>query len=297
MGCESDKKNLGVDKCTDLPTLIRGIITTPPDFKGTAAEIVTQTFWQNAIADDKNSRIFLWPKFATVPEDRSTETIYEDNPVSFSHILDGRYRWMGHISKSLCFHKAAFSHRSSTDRVFLIDGKNNIIGTYVGDNLTGDPQYAGFSLDLLNIENLKFSDGSVSTKTPILVALADPMEFNDPVYGAYMFKVSFLNLLAPLTDVEIEVLAEVTAKITIKVTTKCDGSPVTGLVKADFEVTTTLGAAQVIDTVVETEDGTYEVNHATAFVDGFISLVDPQTLSVYPTLALEILAAVAVDIP
>jgi hypothetical protein len=297
MGCESDKKNLGVGKCTDLPTLIRGIITTPPEFKATAANLVLQTFLQNAIADDANSRIYLWPKFSTVPENRSTETIYEDNPVSFSHILDGRYRWLAHISKSLCFHKAAFSHRSSTDRVWLIDGKNNLIGTYVGDDINGDAEYAGFTLDLLNVENLMFSDGSVSTKTPILIALADPMEFNDPVYGAYMFKVPFLNLLAPLTDVEIVVTAQVAGKITVTVKTKCDQSPVTGLVEADFSVTTTVGAAQTIDTVTETEDGTYEITHATAFVDGFVDIVGPQALSVYPTLALESLGKATVDIP
>jgi hypothetical protein len=297
MGCEADRKNLGVGKCTDLPTVLRGIIEVPPEFQATAAQMVSQTFWQDYIANDINSRAYLWPKFATIPEDRSTDTIYEDNPVSFSHILDGRYRWMCQIAKSLCFHKAAFSHRTSTQKILLIDGKNNIIGPYIGDNVGGDALYSGFTLDLLNVENLKFSDGSVSTKTPLLVALADPIEFNDPVYGAYMFKVPFLNLLAPLTDAEIVVTAEATAKITVTVKTKCDGSPVTGLVDADFVVTTTAGAAQTIDSVSETEDGTYEINHATAFLDGFVDIDPPTVLSVYPTLALESLGQVAVDIP
>lgn len=297
MGCESDKKNLGVGKCTDLPKVLRSFIETPPEFKATAAEWLTQTFLQDAIADDKNSRIFFWPNAADVPEDRSTETSYEDNAVSLSHLLDGVYRWLFKFSKSICFHKAAFSHRTSIGRAALRDMANNILVTYVGDNEAGEALYAGFTIDLLNTEGLKISDGTVTTKTPVLLALADPNEINDPVYGAYMIKVPFLSLLQPLTDAEIVVTGEATAKITVTVKTKCDGSPVTGLVKADFSVTTSVGAAQVIDTVVETQDGTYEINHATAFVDGFVDIVLPKVLSVYPTLALESLGKVAVDIP
>ncbi len=296
MGCIIDKKNLGTGRCQDLPSLIRGIITTPADFKATEADIADQTFWQDAIADSADVRIYLWPLFATVPEDRSSETIYEENPVSYDLVLDGRYRWMAQIAKSLCFHKAAFTHRGKGDRVWIIDGKKNVIGTYVGVNDSDEALYSGFTLDLLNPENLKFNDGSVSTKSPLLIALADPNEVNDAVYGAFMFACAFLHLLQPLTDVTIvSGDTQTTSNITVDVAVKCDDTAVSGLVAGDFSVTTTAGASQTITTVTEssTVPGRYVINRASgSYVDGF----GPQDLSLYPDSAYEAIT-MTLDIP
>jgi len=297
--CVNNKQNLGVGRCADLPQLIRGIITTPADFKLTEEDIADQTVWQAALADENiNSRIFLWPLFATVPENISTETVYEDNPVAYNHVLDGRYRWKCMISKSLCFHKAAFTHRSNSDRVWLIDARNNIIGTYVGVNDDGDAVYSGFSLDLLNVENLLMNDATISTRTPIIVALKDPNEVNDITYGAFMFKLSFINLLKPLTDVNITVVSVAADEIVVDVTIKCDGTAVQGLEAADFSVTEADGDAQLITAVTEGDDGRYTITRASgSYVDGFVNLIaDPTAISLYPNAAYDGVE-VALDVP
>lgn len=282
MACLDNKSNLGFGRCGDLPGLIRGIITTPASFKLSEEDAQDQTEWQAALVAARSSRIYLWPYFATVPEFIGTETTYEDTPVSYTHVLDGRYRWRAMISKSLCFHKAAFTHRSNGgDRVWLIDSRNNLIGTYVGDE-GGVAQYAGFTMDVLHTENLMFNDGSVSTKTPIVIALKEPNEVNDSVYGAHMIAASFLNLLAPLTDVVLAIVGSPTSsEVVVSVKVKCDGTPVTGLVLADFVYPT-----ETITTVTETGEGVYTLA-GTGFSTGTITLDDPDQLSVYPTSAYE----------
>lgn len=281
MACLDEKANLGFGRCGDLPGLIRGMITTPATFKLTEAEAQDQTEWQAALVAAASSRIFLWPMFSTVPEFIGTETTYEDTPVSYTHVLDGRYRWRAMISKSLCFHKAAFTHRSNNDRVWLIDSKNRLIGTYVGNNGSGVAQYAGFTLDLLNTENLMFNDGSVSTKTPIVIALKDPNEVNDSVYGAHMISASFINLLAPLTDVVLTIVGSPTSSsVVVDVKVKCDNTPVTGLVTADFILTgETVTAAESA-----TVPGRYTLS-GSGFTTTTLTLDTPDNLSVYPTSA------------
>lgn len=302
--CVIDPKNLGTGRCLALPGMIRGIIETPASFKATAAQIADQTFWQAAITDSANTRIWLWPLFSDIPEDRKTETVYEENPVSYDKVIDGRYRWLGKISKSLCFHKAAFTHNGKGNRLWLLVTSKtsgmNIIGTYVGDNESDVAQYSGFTADLVNVENLEFNNGSVSSKTPIVIALEDPSEVNHDVYGAFMFAAQFIKLLSPLTDVTLEVVGTpTTTEIVVDVSVTCDETPVTGLVAADFSVLTTAGVTQLISTVAEssTVPGRYTITRASgSYVDGTVDLVGPQDLSIYPDSAYETVAAADVNV-
>lgn len=285
--CLDAKKNLGVGRCADIPGLIKGIITTPADFEISESNAALQTQWQAALVATLTSRVYLWPYFSNVPEFIGSETAYEDTPLSYLHVLDGRYRWRAMINKSLCFHKAAFTHRSNGDRVWLIDSKNNLIGTYLRDE-NGEAILGGFSMDLLNTENLMFNDGSVATKTPLVIALKDPNEVNHDVYGAVMVEAAWINQLAPLTTVDITLISADASTVVVSVTVECDKTPVNGLIQADFAVTDAGGSPIALTGATETGDGIYTLTSAAAFVDsGAIALVDPASLSVYPQSAYE----------
>jgi hypothetical protein len=263
--------------------MIRGMITVPDNFRISETDAAIQSVWQAALVAARSARIYKWPLFATVPEYIGTETTYEENPVSYLFLVDGRYRWRVSIAKSLCFHKAAFTHRATNGRVFLIDSKNRLIGTYIGDE-NGVAILSGFTLDLLNPENLIFNDGSVGTKSPIVVSLADPNEVNHDVYGAVMIDAPFLGSLAPMTDVLITIITEAADEIVVSVQIKCDETPVSGLVTGDFVYEDENGDPVVL-TAEETEDGVYVLTGT--FPDGTLTLEPAATLSLYPASAYE----------
>jgi hypothetical protein len=287
MACLDEKKNLGVGRCADMPREIRGIVTTPSTFEISESNAALQTQWQAALVAAANVRIFLWPMFKTIPEFIGTETTYEDTPVSYSHVIDGRYRWRAQISKSLCFHKAAYTHRSNNDRIWLIDGGNRLIGTYLRDE-GGEAILGGFSMDLLHTENLMFNDGSVSSSTPLVIALKDPNEVNHDVYGAVLVAAPWIGQLAALTDVVITVVSADASEVVVTVKVACDLTPVNGLVLADFVVLDSAGSPVTVTGAPETGDGEYTLASAAAFADDdTITLDAPASLSVYPQSAYE----------
>ncbi len=271
--CAEDKINLGVGKCNDLPKIIVGMITTPDDFSLTYENAALQASWQAAILASKSVRIYKWPKFSKLPEYTGTETTYDDNPISIQAVLDGKYRWKVNISKSLCFHKAAFSHRATSGRVILIDADGNYYGTKVGENLFG-----GFTLDMLHTENLQFNDGTVASSTPIVVALADPNEVNHSEFGILKVAAPWNNLLKVLTDVTITVVSEADDEIVVTIAQKCDGTPLEGLADDDFVLLETDGSSQTIAGITE-DEGTYTIT-GSGFVSGTIGLVAPSELSI-----------------
>lgn len=267
--CIVEKENLGLSKCNQLPGLIRGMITTPQNFKFSAADSVDETKWQDALLNPKASRIYLWPFFVSF-EDISEEAQYEETALAYLLVRDGNYRYRAGIKENLCIHKAMYTHRSSQDRVFLIDDQNQIIGT---TNDAGD--FMGLSLQLLNTEKMKFSDGSVSTKSPIVIALSNNKEFDKD--GAIL-TADFVNTLQRIVDVELTVISASATTIVVDAKVKCDGTMVNGLVLADFLLKTTLGAAQTITSIAE-NDGRYTLTD-TDFADGTLQLRPPLTLSI-----------------
>jgi len=132
MDCDVIKKNLGVTKCDRLPQLFRGMITTPLNFKITAANLATpallQTALQTAIEAGIANRIYLWPTFVGF-ESASEEAIYEETPLADLLVRDGKYRFRFHIKKNLCLHRAMFTHRGADQRVFFFDIENQLFGT------------------------------------------------------------------------------------------------------------------------------------------------------------------------
>lgn len=273
--CSLNKQNLSKSRCTKLPALPRSMFTTPSDFILTSANLASaaalRTAFQNALKAAVDSRIYKWPKFSSA-EDVSEEAVYSETPFGSRKIRDGNYRFRFGISKSLCQHKAMFSHSAPDDgRVIVIDSENQIWLTQDSDG-----NYRGLSMDMINVEKIKINMGDVLTETPVYVSLSDNKELDE---NGFLFDCTVFNELEPLTDVELTVSLVSSADFTVTVTQKCDGTPVSGLVKADFVVTNNAGAAQVVNTVVEGEDGVYLVDASTTFIDGFVDLVEPDTLT------------------
>jgi hypothetical protein len=289
--CSTDpKQNLGASKCNKLPGLFAGAITTPANFSIPAATLANpaalKTFLQNALKAGLASRIYLWPTFSNC-EAVSEEVVYEETPLTDIRVRQGKYRFRAHISKNLCLHKAMFSHSGSDDRVIFFDLNNNFFMTELSN---GDG--AGFRTSLINVEKLIISDGSVATKSPVYFVLKDHNEIDD---RGLMIPADFVGELIPLTDAEIILSSVLAGSFTATVRSKCDGTPVSGLLLADFLAFTSAGGAQNPTSVTETSvgSGVYNVVRTGNFVDGTVTLRDASLLTVT---AFEVLTSATLDV-
>jgi len=182
-----------------------------------------------------------------------------------------------------------FTHRRTSGRVFLIDQNGALIGTELSN---GD--FAGFSIALLNTEKLKFTDGSVATESPIVVALSNNIELDKN--GAMFDASDFISELYRIVDVELEIVGTPSATtIVVNVTTVCDNTPVTGLGSGDFLLVDDDNGATHAQTAAEssTIPGQYTLT-GVSFEDSTLTLDPPDVLSIK---AYESIAAVAVNIP
>jgi hypothetical protein len=276
--CLDIKKNINKSKCNRLPKLFKYMIWTPNDFALTEADLATlatlKTTLQDALKDSSDIRIYLFPKFSNAPEGASEATIYVESALGSRKVRNGNYRWRHFISKSMCLHRAMFTHAGSDGRIIYVDVENQMLLTKDSDG-----NYRGLSLDLFNPEKLKMSTGDDLTESPVYVALADNLEIDK---SGYIFDIgTVITELEPLTDVDltVEIVSVTVFKVTVK--NSCDGTPISGLVQADFAVTTTAGAAQVPTAFAEpNDDGVYTLTKSTNFADGFVDLVAPSALSI-----------------
>jgi hypothetical protein len=278
--CSVVKRALGVGECTQLPQLIRSMITTSPSFKFTAEQVENGTVeaaMQAAILATGLNRIHAWPFFDTF-ENVSEDPVYEELPLGILPVRDGNYRFRFGIAQSMCLHTKMFTHRSKSGRVFLIDSENQLIGTSDSDG-----NLLGFSVQLLHTEKLMLSDGTVATKSPIYLALRDNKELDA---AGSIISAPFFNTVNKLTDVKLTVISAADDEIVVSVTIECDGTPVEGLEAADFVLLDGDGAAQSIGGATETDEGIYTLT-GSGWVNGTINLDDPADLSIVDTLALQ----------
>lgn len=270
------KKNLGLSKCNLLPALIKGMITTPKGFSITAANALLTAQWQNALLTSPALRCFFWPLFKGF-KDSSEKTVYEENELASLKVRDGKYRFGFEVKESLCVHKAMQSHSGNQSaRVFFIDVENNIIGTTNDSGVT----FQGFDIELLNAEKLMFSDGKVSTKSPLYVVLTDNKELdtNGMIVAAVPLSAS-LNRLTDVTLAQSGVLAATIVKCTVLAS--CDGTSIDGLVQADFSIKTVAGVVHAITGCVQDAvTGIYSLTSATAVATDILSIVGPSVLSI-----------------
>lgn len=269
--CATKKKNFGNVNCDLLPGMLKGMIETPLDFSFTADEAEDPDFWQEALLATVKNRPVVWPDFIT-NETISTEAVYEDLPLGFIPVRDGNYRWRFGIKKNLCLHKKMFSRRTSSARVLMLDINAQALATI----RTKDGKYQGLRVDQINTEKLLISDGSVSSKSPLVVALKDNTEIDQ---RGIMFDASFFGDLNLLTDVTIEIISIDEDEIKVSVFADCDGTLIEGLLTADFLPKDVDGVAQA-KTVVETSPGFYTITATSSFVDGTLSLRSPDLLTV-----------------
>lgn len=261
---------MGLIKCNKLPQMPKLIIETPPDFFLTPADAVDPTKWQAKLKAAKGVRIYLWPE-ADNFEDKSEAAVYQTTPLSIIPVRPGRYQQMYQFSKSLCYHKAMYSHSGKGNRIFILDIANQLFG-----KLDVNGNFQGFLMSLLNTEKLVLSNGTVATVSPLFIVLADNTEIDQ--HGV-LIDGSFVLGLYPLTDVDITVINHTAADIKVSVKTDCDNTPVLGLVKADFVLLKVDGTVQVILASTDHGDGTYSFTTATAFVSGTVDLVAASALS------------------
>lgn len=259
--CSVVLKNLGLSQCNKLPGLIKGMITTPRTFSLSQVDALDVTKWQDAILAAAGARIYLWPNFRDF-KDSSEKAVYEETPLSSLKVRDGRYRFEVSVKESLCVHKAMFTHSgNATQRVFLLDTQNQIIGS-----LDANGNVVGFDVELLNVEKMMFSDGKVSTKTPIYLVLSDNLELDQN--GIIVDGSSIVPNLIRLTDVDIaQVGSATTSLIKVTVKTTCDGINVEGFAAADFQVYSSAGVQRTISTVTYA-NGVYSLNSSAAFTVG-----------------------------
>jgi hypothetical protein len=268
--CLDSKLNLGVSECKKVPQLLKGMITTPGDYTITAALAATSTQWQTDILLAAGARIYLWPQWAVNYENISEEQVLEETPLTAIGVRPGQYRFRFMFRENLELHKAMYSHRGSSGRVFLIDNENKIIGTSDDEGVT----LKGLLLDNILTEKLFFNDGSAVSKTPVSLFLADNTDLD--VRGFMIEGTSFINSLIPLTSVKLEIVGVPTAtEIIVSVKSVLDNIPIIGLVTADFEVS--VGSPSGVTEPLL--DGVYTIA-GTGFATGTVSLVIASALTI-----------------
>jgi hypothetical protein len=269
----AEKRNLAISRCPDLPEQFKGMLTVPEDFVLSTANAATvallKTALQTALKAGLANRIYFWPLFKNM-DNNSEEAVYEDTPYSINAVRDGQYRFKPYFKESLCVYKKMFSHNATSGRVIFFDSKGNLFMTEV------EGGYSGFTMAMLNVEKLQLNDGTVSTKIPVYIALEDPTEVS---VGGVLIAGTTVRQLIRLKDVTLTIVGSPSATtIVVDVKTSCDNLPVNGLVVADFKLLTTLGATQVITSLVEV-DGRYTLTD-TDFATGTLDLVLPEDLSI-----------------
>lgn len=276
MNCEEAvKKNLGISRCTEFPEMPRSILTVPPGFSGTLVEVATKEFWQAKLLAPIAERCYLWDYFVK-HEDISEEAQYEDTAHAMLAIRDGNYRFRFHFRVNLCKHKAMYTHRANNGGVLIFDNKRKLLGTLNA----AETNLLALDVQLLHTEKIKFNDGSVSSTSPILLALNDNLQVDQ---SGVQIDFSFINELIRLTDAELTVVGNPTASsIVVDVKTKCDGTGVTGLLLADFLPVDTDGDAIVLSSATPHASiaGRYTLASAAAFEGGMsLGTRPPSTLT------------------
>jgi len=273
-----------------MPQMPRSMITTGQDFKFTPEDLEDETSFkaalEAAITAGYAERVYLWPNFAGF-ENTSEATVYEQNASGSMFVRNGKYRFRFLIATDICTHTAMYTHRSTSGRAFILDIEDNMLG-YVDS----EGNFYGYTISLLNPENIILSDGSVSTKSPIFLELSNSNELNK--YGA-MFPASFVSNLPRLTDVVLTkpVNANSATKVHATVKNKCDGFALEGLAMTDFKFLTPAGLVQPITAIAYLGDGIYELT-GVAFVSGPLNLADPGDLTVQ---AYESMGPLTITIP
>lgn len=294
------KRNIGSNsKLNKLPKLFKYIIVVPDSFELEAADYADATALldalQAAIKEAIDDRAYLFPPIVKY-EDLSEEVTYDSNPLSVNDVYDGQYRARLHFSKNMFTVRDLASHYYKNEgRAIMVDLENKILLTEKSNG-----KLTGASISLLKPEKTDFSDGSTDTTSPMYLCLSDPADWG--IRGRLLDGSSVIRELDPLVDVAITLTdgdAFAAAGFQVDVKVESDGTPVSGLLLADFKMYAADGVTlQTIDTAAEDANipGRYNLIPDTVFVDGSVTLraASALTVSAYENPSR---LALAVDIP
>jgi hypothetical protein len=207
------------------------MITTPDNARIPKATIdggiaAILAYIQTQLLNPIATRWYFWPEFDNV-EPINKEAAYEDTVLAYLPTDDGAYRWRFFISQGMCLHKRMFTHRARSGRVFIIDKQGKAQGT-----LFSNGDVAGMKVQLLHTEKIRLTDGgSVSTASPIVVALRDNLEIDK---NGVLINVNTSELYRIVDVTLTQVGATEATEIVVDIATSCDSLPVSGFAPADF---------------------------------------------------------------
>jgi hypothetical protein len=158
----------------------------------------------------------------------------------------------------------------------MLDDDGWLIGTR---KVNGD--FAGWALDLLHTEKMKFNNGTEASFTPLMVAFKNNKEWDR--FGMMVDVSEIIADVYKMVDVLITLPAgapAITASaVTIEVKTECDSTPLEGLVLADFVILEPDGTPIALTGADEDANipGRYLLESAAAFVDDMTVDIDTPT--------------------
>ena len=140
-------------------------------------------------------------------------------------------------------------------RIFEFDHKEFLKGCKLDGS---SDKFAGFATQRFDVENrTRPTDSSSVVQTPISIKYANPNEYRENIM--IMDDMSFLENVNSLLDVAIIATDEAVSGVTIQALVDATGSPVIGLVLADFQILDDTGTEVTPDGVTDNADGTYAV--------------------------------------
>jgi hypothetical protein len=278
------RRNIGANsKLNKLPKLFKYMIIVPDGFELAAADWASatalKTALNTAIKAAVASRAYLFPPIVKC-EEKSQDATYDDSALNIDDVYNGQYRFLFHFSKNMFTVKDLATHYYKNEgRAILVDLENKILVTEKSNG-----KLTGMSIAMLKPEKMDISDGSNSTTAPMFLCLADPDDIN--LRGRLLDGSSVIRELTPLVDVAIT-LADGDAfdaagfKVNVKV--ESDGTPVSGLLLADFVKLAADGiTTESIATAAENANvpGEYNILPTTTFADGTLKLRAASSLTV-----------------
>jgi hypothetical protein len=269
VNCNSEVKNTGVSRlCSDMGP-IAGYILTPLDFSMTEADAKTQAAFDTLISAVREERIYPFPAVLGMT-DNSEDTVFEEMALGNIFVRDGKYNIQFMHESSRYKNAVLRSHSLQTHGVVFYDIQGRLQANEDGEgNLVAQP------LQQFVVEKPTLNNGSDSAyKSRVtMIWQGEEWESNPAVVTGLEFNPADLE---GLTDLDLEVVGTPTAtEIVVQVNAAYSGVPV-NLEVDDFELLTTAGVVQTLDSVTA-EDGLHTFVGAT-LESGSLNLVKPADL-------------------
>ena len=247
--------NTGFGQCNFIPDKIFGMLIVNPDFVIKDTDLPNlQTFLTNA-SRTTNKGLRLRPVMGFVgAEDSSEETVRQTLGYGTTvSVRDGSYAWMFQfVQGGTCLLKALRMLNRQYPYVIFIDSSYTLIGTVKDGGLGGIPTSDYWA------DKWKLNTGADATTFGLYLSF-NPTYINERLAFIQTSTIPNFDIsgVRGVQDVLLNVTASSASSISVQLKDKCTGSLDFGALYSDeledptaWVATTTLGVAQVIDTVV-----------------------------------------------